>query len=230
MTSRNMTITLLRGKPLEAVLAEIRLVPPRRAVSSLIAALFHGDERIKWHAVSCLGMVTARLAEEDMEAARSIMRRLLWSLNDESGSIGWGAPEALAEIMANHVGLAAEYAYAMTAFMREDRFYLELPALQRGLLWGIGRLAVTRPDLLVTGETPGLLLPYLASDDPAVRGLAVRGLGLLGAGGAKERIASLQNDPAELSLYEEGEFFATTVGGLAGEALARLAQQRPNAA
>jgi hypothetical protein len=150
------------------------------------------------------------------------MRRLTWSLNDESGSVGWGAPEALAEIMANHAGLAAEYAYALTAFMREGDLYLEAPALQRGLLWGIGRLAETRPDLLGAGDAPTLLLPYLVSGDPEVRGLAARALGILKASGAKERIASLRNDRAELTLYDQGGFHRTTVGRLAGEALGRL--------
>ncbi len=222
MTSRKMIISLLGGESIESILAEVKLLPPRRTLSSLIAALFHTDERIRWHAVSALGVVVAGLAGEDMEAARSVMRRLMWSLNDESGSVGWGAPEALAEIMANHRGLASEYAYVLTACMREDGFCLELPALQRGLMWGIGRLAAARPDLLRAGEAPALLLPYLASDDPEVRGLAARALGMLKAEGAKGRIATLTNDRAELSLYAQGELHKTTVGRLAEEALGRL--------
>ncbi len=227
MTSRNRVIPLLSGEPIEAVLAAVRLLPPRRIFSSLIAALYHTDDRIKWHAVSALGVVTAQLAGEDREAARCVMRRLMWSLNDESGSVGWGAPEALAEIMANHEGLAAEYAYILTACMREDGFCLELPALQRGLLWGIGRLAGTSPDLLRSGGAPALLLPYLAGEDPEVRGLAARALGILEAVGARGKIASLKDDPAELRLYDRGEFHTTTVGRLAGEALARLADVHP---
>jgi hypothetical protein len=228
MTSRKMIIALLGEKPIEAILVDVRHLSPRQVLSPLIAALYHGDDRVKWHAVSALGVVMAVLAEKDREAARSIMRRLIWSLNDESGSVGWGAPEALAEIMANHEILAVEYAYVLTACMREDGFYLELPALQRGLMWGIGRLAGTRPDLLRTGKAPALLLPYLASEDPGIRGLAARALGMLRTEGAKGRIASLKNDPAELTLYEQGKFRTTTVGELAGEALACLVSHPPN--
>jgi hypothetical protein len=46
-----------------------------------------------------MGEVMAHLADKDMESARVIMRRLMWSLNDESGGIGWGAPEAMGEIV-----------------------------------------------------------------------------------------------------------------------------------
>jgi hypothetical protein len=95
-----------------------------------------------------MGVTVARLANQDMEAARIVMRRFMWSLNDESGGIGWGAPEAMAECLASHAGLAGEYTKILVSFMREDGFYLELPSLQRGLMWGIGRLAQVRPQLL----------------------------------------------------------------------------------
>ena len=58
------------------------------------------DELIRWRAVSAMGIVTAALADARMDAARVIMRRMMWQLNDESGGIGWGIPEAMGEIMA----------------------------------------------------------------------------------------------------------------------------------
>jgi HEAT repeat protein len=213
-------ISRLKTEPLDAVLAEVRRLPPRKAVSPLIAGLFNADGNVKWHAVSALGVVMAVLAEEDMEASRNIMRRLMWSLNDESGSIGWGVPEAMAEIMANHDGLAEEYAHILVAYMREDGSYLELLPLQRGLMWGVGRLAEARPDLLKKWGAPVYLLPYLDSEDPEVRGLAARALGILRFEGAKEKFAVLKNDSSGILLYDKGKLETRTVGELAGEALA----------
>jgi hypothetical protein len=220
--SRESILTCLKGEPLDAVLAEVRQWPPRQVVSPLIRFLFNGEERIKWHAVSALGVVVAALAERDREAARTIMRRLMWSLNDESGSIGWGAPETLAEVMAGHEGLAGEFGHILVAYMRPDGCYLELPALQRGLMWGMGRMAATRPGLLRGWDAPAHLLPYLDSEDREVRGLAARALGLLRVDAVRGRLASLRDDSAEFLFYDRGELATTTVGGLAGEALALI--------
>ncbi|MBN2437413.1 MAG: HEAT repeat domain-containing protein [Deltaproteobacteria bacterium] len=219
-------ISRLKTEPLDAVLAEVRRLPPRKAVSPLIAGLSHASGNVKWHAVSALGLVIAMLAREDMEAARNIMRRLMWSLNDESGNIGWGVPEAMAEIMANHEGLAEEYAHILVSYMREDGSYLELLPLQRGLMWGIGRLAETRPELLKKWEAPGYLLPYLNSEDPEVRGLAARAAGILRVEEATERLSTLRGDPSEIVLYDHGKLKSHTVGELAGEALESGSRKR----
>eukprot|EP00362_Geleiidae_sp_MMETSP1317_P000447 CAMPEP_0201284794 /NCGR_PEP_ID=MMETSP1317-20130820/84991_1 /ASSEMBLY_ACC=CAM_ASM_000770 /TAXON_ID=187299 /ORGANISM="Undescribed Undescribed, Strain Undescribed" /LENGTH=71 /DNA_ID=CAMNT_0047606373 /DNA_START=1077 /DNA_END=1289 /DNA_ORIENTATION=- len=55
-----------------------------------------------------------------MEEARIVMRRMLWSMNDESGGIGWGVPEAMAEVMTCNKGLAEEYIHMLISYMRED--------------------------------------------------------------------------------------------------------------
>lgn len=36
-------------------------------------------------------------------------RRLMWHMNEESGNIGWGIPEAFAEILAQHRRLGDEF-------------------------------------------------------------------------------------------------------------------------
>lgn len=221
---RSPIVTCLSGEPLDAVLTEVRQWPPRRVISPLIGCLFHRDERVRWHAVSALGAVTAVLAAANPEAARTVIRRLMWSLNHDSGGIGWGAPEALAEIMAVHGGLAEEYGHILVAYMRPDGCYLELPALQRGLMWGLGRLAGTRPDVLRRRDAALYLPPYLDSEDPEVRGLAARALGLLKATPAQERIEALKEDTAKFPLYNHGVLTRMTVESLAGAALEQISR------
>ena len=138
----------LQSPSLEQALAAVAKIPPEKALKPLFSCLCSCDQEVKWHAVSAMGRTVATLAGQEMETARVVMRRFMWMLNDESGGIGWGVPEAMAEVLACHGALAAEYTHILVSFMREDGFYLELPALQRGLLWGVARLAEVAPELL----------------------------------------------------------------------------------
>lgn len=213
---------LLGSSDIEAVIKELRRLPPAKSINPLIGALCSNDETVRWHAITALGSVVAALADRDMEAARVVMRRFMWSLNDESGGIGWGAPEAMGEIMACHEGLAREYCHILVAFMREDGFFLELEMLQRGLMWGLGRLAQVRPSLLREKNAAAYLLPYLDSPDREVRGLAAWALGLLQAQEAKPGLAELSSDPGSIKHYCNRTFIAETVGSLAQKALANI--------
>jgi len=142
----------LRDGDLRALPGELDRVPPRRLVNPLFSFLCSCDAELKMRAVRAMGEVTARMAEEDMESARVIMRRLVWQLNDESGGIGWGCPEAMGEIMARHEGLAREYASILVSFAREDGNLLEHEPLLRGVIQAIGRVAEVYPRLVMDAE------------------------------------------------------------------------------
>ena len=215
---------LLESPDIEAVIQELRQLPVSRVINPLIGALCSSNETVRWHAITALGPIMSDLADSDMEAARVVMRRFMWSLNDESGGIGWGAPEAMAEIMAGHDRLALEYGHMLVAYMRKDGFYLELPQLQQGLMWGLARFAMVRPDLLKAKEVVTYLLPYLNSLDSTVRGLAAWALGLLQAKGAIPALEKLINDPAQVKIFLNHTFTFDTVGGLAHKALENIAK------
>jgi hypothetical protein len=221
--SKQEILALLGQAELEVVLAALAEYPPEKLLNPLFSGICSGSEKTKWNAVSAMGATVARLADQDMEAARIVMRRFMWNLNDESGGIGWGTPEAMAECLARHEGLAGEYTKILVSFMREDGFYLELPALQRGLLWGIARLAEVRPELLHAWQAPRYLLPYLDSEDPVVRALASRALGRLRVVAAAARIKQYAAETTEFSLYAEQRLTIVTTGQLARAALAALA-------
>ncbi len=220
-------LALLPGPDIERILSELAAHPPEALLNALFSGICHADPQTRWHAISAMGATVARLADQDMEAARVVMRRFMWSLNDESGGIGWGAPEAKAECLALHAGLAEEYTKILVSFMREDGFYLELPALQRGLMWGVARVAQVRPDLLRFWHAPGYLLPYLDSEDTMVRALAARALGQLRAIEAGEKIARCLGDRTEFPLYADHSLRTVTADQLVREALAALAPVAP---
>jgi hypothetical protein len=219
-------LALLQGCDLSVMMVAMRRYPAKSAINALFSAICRDDRHLRWYAVSCMGDAVVRLAEADMEAARIVMRRFLWSLNDESGGIGWGAPESMAEIMCRHAGLAEEYVHMLISYMREDGpeicqdgNYIEHPVLQRGLLWGVARLSGCRPRLLADRGAGSDLLSYLRSDDAVVRGFAALAAGNLRLTVAGPALQAMVHDPAPLTLYQDGLFQATTVGALAQSAL-----------
>jgi len=213
---------LLRGDDLDHILAEVRQFPPHLVISSLMSGLYHIDEQVKWNTVTVFGRVMDAIARTDMEAARVIMRRILWNLNEESGGIGWGMPEAMGEILAVNRQLAEEYAHMLVSYMREENF-LELPALQHGLLWGVGRLAMVRPELILQYDGDGYMALFLESPDKVVLGLASRNFGILRVQEAAYHIRDFVDIEQPVRLYEDRRIITTTVGALARQALVRIA-------
>lgn len=208
-----------------AMLADLAVLPRSQVLKVLFSLLCHHDPLLHWRAVSLLGLLVAQLVAEELEAARVVIRRLMWSLNDESGGIGWGAPEALAECLVHHPDLAREYTHILVSFMREDGFYLEYPPLQRGLMWGLGRLAPFHSDLLRARDAGRYLRPYLASVDPEVRGLAARAAGLLRVREAEPDLGQLARQTQPVIFYHQDQLLIATVGQLATAARRDLANR-----
>lgn len=230
-TIKHEVLALLRGPDLAAVMASMRRYPAKDAVNALFSAICREEPHLRWYAVSCMGDAVARLAAEAMEEARVVMRRFLWSLNDESGGIGWGAPESMAEAMCRHDGLAGEYIHMLLSYMREDGpeicqdgNYIEHPLLQRGLLWGVARLSGCRPRLLIDKGAGADIPPYLHAKDATVRGLAALAAGNLHLNATEAALRARVDDPAPLTLYWDGQFRATTVGALAQSALEQMSE------
>ena len=213
-------LKLLGSNDLEKSLDEICQLPARQAVNPLFSFFYSTNELIKWRAITAMGAVVSRLAEQDMESARVVMRRLIWNLNDESGGIGWSSPEAMGEIMARHFRLAEEYAFLLVSYVNEQGNYIEHPILQRGVLWGLGRLAHSRPRL-VKHAAP-FLPPYMQSEDAFHRGLTAWTAGALDGGLTKSLLQHLSNDNATVKIFIDMHLIERTVGQLAREALSKL--------
>lgn len=224
---RNHLERILAGSDFDAVLNEISRMPARRAVSPVIGLFCHREALVRWRAVSAFGVIAAGLADRDMESARVVMRRLMWTLNDESGGIGWGAPEAMGEAAARHARIADEYGRILLSYVREDCNFLEHQMLQRGLLWGIGRLAHSRADAAAAAGP--FLVPFLESGDPYHRGFAAWALRAITGARGRRRVKRLAADTARIMFYWNGELHPVTVGqmaegapsGPAGDAVSR---------
>ena len=212
-------LALLNDDEFEKSLETVCLMPARQAVNPLFSFLYHKDEWIKWRAITAMGAVVACLAHEDLESSRIIMRRLLWNLNDESGGIGWGSPEAMGEIMARHEGMAKEYADILVSFINKTGNYIEHEILQRGVLWGLGRLAYVRPGLV--RYATAYLDPFLHSKDPNLRGLAAWVAGAIPSEMTTSSLMHLIDDEASINIFIDMRMKKNTVSRLAAAALSR---------
>lgn len=136
----------------------------KQAINALLGLLPRPE--VHWQAAGGLGIAVCALAAFGMEEARIIMRRLMWSMNEESGNLGWGVPEAMGAIVGKHDALAAEYGNVLLSYMYdtggEDNF-LEYTPLRRGVYWAAGSLAQRRP-LQVLPVATSLVQGFLGDD------------------------------------------------------------------
>jgi hypothetical protein len=212
-------LALLKNDAFEKSLEEICLMPARRVVNPLFSFFYNKEELVKWRAVAAMGAVVARLAQQDLESARIVMRRLMWNLNDESGGIGWGSPEAMGDIMARHDGLAKEYASILVSYINEAGNFLEHEMLQRGVLWGLGRLAHARPELV--RDAAAYLPLFMRSKDAVHRGLAAWVSGAIPSEITEPLLKHLTTDEARINIFINMKLEERTVGQLAVEALSQ---------
>jgi HEAT-like repeat len=218
---KKIVIELLKSPDFEPALKKLLQIPARQAINSLFSFLYHEDPVIKWNTITAMGAVVSNLAKEDMETARVIIRRLMWNLNDESGGIGWGSAEAMGEILASQKVLALEDSPILLSYAREDGNFQEHELMQRGVLWGIGRLCQARPDLL-RDTAPPHIVPYLDSADATARGLAAWIIGMLGYGEARSRLEQLRDDENQIQIRMDHDLVKYRVKDLAEEALTKL--------
>ncbi len=206
----------INGPQLERICA----LPLRKVINPLFSFFYSKEDHIRWHAITAMGAVTSRLAAFEMEQARVVMRRLMWNLNDESGGIGWGSPEAMGEIMARCAPLAHEYAFILISYADPQGNFIEHDKLQRGVLWGIGRLAQERPQLVKAAGR--YFTAYLTAPDPYLRGLSTWAAGYLKDPLLKDAIAALTCDTSTIAIFSDYQLTRRSVSDLALKALSQI--------
>ncbi len=129
--------------------SQILDMEPRQVTGTLFSFLLLGGE-MTHRAARALGPVIEKMRQNNAEEARDIMRRIMWHMNEESGNIGWGKPEAFAEILVSSETLAKEFHSILLSYImdtgRDDNF-CDHALLRRSCYFAVGRLAAVRPKL-----------------------------------------------------------------------------------
>ncbi len=213
---------LLKSSDFNRRLNSLKEFPFPKILNHLFAALCSEDEEIKWPAVTAMGFLVADLAGRDLDGARNILRRMMWSLNEESGGIGWGLPEAIGEILARNDGLAREYAPFLVSYLRPGGNFLDFEPLLQGALWAVARLAESHPQILQSLDAHSRLLPFLNSPNASARGYAILALGRIGKKESLQALEAFLQDETEIPLYENQEFRRVRISQLARKALSAV--------
>lgn len=197
--------SLLRAADFDAIVEQA--AKNKRLLSLLTAQTYHPERLLSWRAVQAFGMAAQTIASRDVEYVRNHLRRQFWLLSDESGGIGWRAPELIGETLARAPGLFEEFVSPLVYLL--DMEAEDAPRFRPGVLWAIGRVAPSRPN--VSALALPLVLPCLGEADPQARGMALWCLQRLGFRGSIPNLADLRSDFSPVEIYEDGRLRQTTV-------------------
>jgi len=160
-------LSALESNNLDAVVA--LAASDRKVLSRLVRLAYDKETLVGWRAIQAVGLVARMLIKSDYEFLRETCRKLLWSLTDESGGIGWSAPEMLGEIVsADPVRFRDIIPLIASAYEVEEEVF------RAGVLYALGRIAETAPEQAAPYQK--IVIMSLADREPLVK---VRGIGLV---------------------------------------------------
>lgn len=183
----------------------------RRVLSYLVALTYDPDPRLAWRAIEAFGVAAAACADRDPEFVRGHLRRLLWLLSDESGGIGWRAPELIGEVLRRRPAQFAEFMPILASLL--DMAPEDAIRFRAGWLWAVGRVAEVAPEPMKAALP--WVAPCLDDPDPQVRGLAAWCLSRLGRRDMLEVRSDLLEDDGPVTFCNAGELSMVRVRELA---------------
>jgi hypothetical protein len=152
-----------------------------------------------------LGQVCGRVATREPGPVADLLHRLFEACSD-SASSSWGMVESIGAIIAARPDIFGAFTRHLFNFMGD-------PGTREAVLWGLGEIAASRPDLI--RKTPFYsVFPVLNHANPVFRGLTLRLLGRIGAKEAGLQIHALQRDTTPITICEQGQPLTTTVAEL----------------
>lgn len=147
-------------------------VSPLSLANALFACLTEGGSMAE-RAAFCMGGVMVEVYAGSPEDAKNIVRRFMWHMNEESGNIGWGIPEAFGETLAQCPPLADTFRrvllhYIYDAPEEKSTGFCDHAPLRISCYHAIARLLEARPDF-VNEAMPLLRLSAQNETDDACR-------------------------------------------------------------
>jgi hypothetical protein len=164
----------------------------RKLLRALSSLLYDRDRIICFRAVHALGKVSGEVAKRDPSRIQNLLRRLLWTMNDESGSICWYAPEAIGEVLVSNPQFRREFSLILLSFIKEEPF-------EAGVHRALFRIAESDPTAF-----PAQAARFersLDDTDASIRGHALLIYRVLNARPPNEKIRRALEDQCEFQFF-----------------------------
>jgi hypothetical protein len=174
--------------------------------------LYDLDERIRWSAIEVVAKFMERWWHSGrQEKVRVYIRTLFWSMNEESGGIGWSSPQTIAEIIVHIPEFIDPYGSMMIAHSIEE------PPLMKGGAWGIGRLGTRIADSIEPFREK--VLAVFQEDDSETLGLLAWAMGRTRYSPAGRFLEKLLQRDEPVMIYIDGVFLQKPLKQWAEEAI-----------
>jgi hypothetical protein len=216
----------LEQNDLDVVVSLVQL--HRRALSQLVRIAYDKDTLSGWRAIKAIGRVAKVLVNTDDEFLRVTIRKLLWSLSDESGGIGWAAPEILGEIVSADPGKFSDIIPLIA-----EVYEIEEIVFRPGVIYALMRIAETAPELVMNYQK--IIISSLTDKDPMIRIYALDLIRLLWPSVCKKNrwsneyqykiesaIKNMKSDSKVVWIYQNISFIDIEVGCYAKNILEKL--------
>lgn len=183
-----------------------------RGVLSLLVRLAYDKETlIGWRSILAIGKISSVFvnSKDEHEFLRVTIRKLLWMLSDESGGIGWAAPEMLGEIVR-----ADPAAMSDIIPLIAELYSVEEKVFRPGVLYALKRIAEKHSELVQPYQE--IITKGLSDPDPLTRIYALDLIALLklqqpSADAVTKKVDSLLSDTTEAWVYRDIGFVGIEV-------------------
>jgi len=164
--------------------AVIRLAQKdRKTLSLLIRMAYDKETLVGWRAIKAVGRIAKVLVKTEREFLRIAIRKLLWSLSDESGGIGWASPELLGEIVS-----ADPEGFADIIPLIAEVYDIEEKTFRPGVMYAFVRIAEVSPELVADYQK--IIIRSLMDTNPLLKIYTLELVGLLWSVACKKNIWS----------------------------------------
>lgn len=218
--------TDLESNDLDAIVT--RAKNDKKTISRLVRLAYDKDTLVGWRAIKAVGLAARELVKTDPEFLRETCRKLLWSLSDESGGIGWSAPELLGEIVCADVKRFREFIPLIV-----EVYGVEEDVFRPGVVYALGRIAEAAPELVTVYQK--VIIAALVDNNPLTNIYALELVDRIWDNAAqsntwsteyrervKSAIKNLTSNKSEAWLYGEDSFINVSIGEKADEVLEKL--------